>query len=54
MSKFRNTQKLKDLCRTMQTASYAPDDVIMTEGEVGDKFYIVYEGEVSINKGQRT
>mmetsp|Transcript_26172 Transcript_26172/g.32719 ORF Transcript_26172/g.32719 Transcript_26172/m.32719 type:complete len:147 (+) Transcript_26172:203-643(+) len=38
----------------MKTASYKPDDVIITEGEIGDKFYIVFKGEVSISKGQKT
>ena len=38
----------------MLVASYNPDDVIITEGEIGDKFYIVLQGEVSISKGQKT
>ena len=54
MAKFRNSQKMKDLCRQMGMSSYKVDEVVMTEGEIGDKFYIVYEGEVSISKGQKT
>ena len=37
----------------MKISSYSSDEVIITEGEVGDKFYIVYTGEVSISKGQK-
>ena len=51
--KFKNTPKLRDLCKTMRLASYKPDEVIITEGEIGDKFYILLKGEVSISKGQR-
>ena len=42
-----------DLCRLLKVATYKPDQVIVTEGEIGDKFYIVHLGEVSISKGQR-
>ena len=51
--KFKNTPKIRDLCRTMKIGSYQADEVIITEGEVGDKFYILYIGEVSISKGQK-
>ena len=51
--KFKNTPKLRDLCRTMKIGSYQADEVIITEGEVGDRFYILYMGEVSISKGQK-
>lgn len=51
--KFKNTPKLRDLCRSMRVGSFQADEVIITEGEVGDKFYILYTGEVSISKGQK-
>jgi CRP-like cAMP-binding protein len=35
----------------MKISSYKPDDVIITEGEIGDKFYILYKGEVAVSKG---
>ena len=37
----------------MKIGSYQADEVIITEGEVGDRFYILYMGEVSISKGQK-
>ena len=37
----------------MKVGSYGPDEVIIIEGEIGDKFYILYEGEVAISKGQK-
>ena len=49
--KFKNTPKLRDLCRSMKIGCYAADEVVITEGEIGDKFYILYIGEVSISKG---
>ena len=54
LAKFRNTQKMKDLCRQMKLNNYKMDEVIMTEGEIGDLFFIVYSGEVAIHKGQKT
>ena len=38
----------------MKLEPYKVDEVIITEGEIGDRFYILYKGEVSISKGQRT
>ena len=51
--KFKNTPKLRDLCRAMKVGNFQADEVIITEGEVGDKFYILHTGEVSISKGQK-
>ena len=51
LTKFKNTPKLRDLCKTMKLGTFQKDEVIMVEGEIGDKFYILFKGEVSISKG---
>ena len=37
----------------MKISSYSTDEVVISEGEIGEKFYILYSGEVSISKGQK-
>jgi phosphoserine phosphatase RsbU/P len=38
------------LAQTLQLTSYAADTVLFHEGELGDRFYIVLEGEIAIVK----
>ena len=53
LCKFKNTGKLKELCRAMRLVTYIQDEVIIVEGEIGDKFYIVANGLVSVHKGSK-
>lgn len=43
-------EDLKVLARQFQEEEYTGGDVIITEGEVGDKFFVVLKGEVVITK----
>ena len=53
LSKFKNTPKLKQLCWAMRLATYSQDEVIIVEGEIGDKFYIIADGLVGVHKGSK-
>ncbi len=45
---------IEHLATELQPATYQPGDVIITEGEPGDRFYIIVEGRVRASKeGQR-
>jgi MFS family permease len=44
---------IEHLATELQSATYAPGDVIITEGEPGDRFYIMVEGQVRASKEGR-
>lgn len=48
MSKFKGTKKLTDLCREMTLEEFERNDKIFLEGELGDKFYIIFRGTVNV------
>jgi MFS family permease len=41
---------VEHLASELQSATYEPGDVIITEGEPGDRFYIIAEGRASASK----
>lgn len=41
------------IARVTEEESFAADDRILTEGEIGDRLYFVVEGRVSVIKGER-
>ena len=47
---FRNTSdnKLMKICHLMTKEKYNQDDIILKEGEIGDKFYIIKKGKVKV------
>lgn len=42
--------KMKTLGQILKTEFFAPDTVIVREGEIGDKFYIIRAGSASVTK----
>ncbi|MCP3952245.1 MAG: cyclic nucleotide-binding domain-containing protein [Desulfobacterales bacterium] len=44
-------QDLKQLCKNARIVEYRSGDVIIQEGERGDRFFIMIEGEVTVYKG---
>jgi len=45
-------EDLLALDRALRRADYLPDEVIFEEGSVGDDFYLISEGEVSVRTGR--
>lgn len=42
--------QIKNVINSLQFVSYKKDDIIINEGEYGDKLYIIKKGTVSVNK----
>ena len=49
LSKFVDNGELKNLIRHMNIESFEANSILFTEGDTGDKFYIIYEGRVGIS-----
>lgn len=47
--KMLSMMKLQQLCTLMEEETFADDEHIVTEGEIGEKFYITIAGTVSEN-----
>ena len=45
---------MRDICRQMEVKKYEENDIVMTEGEIGDAFYIVLDGVLQVYKAQKT
>ena len=52
---FRNTSdnKLIKICHLMNKEKYNDGDIILKEGEIGDKFYIIKKGKVKVYKDNK-
>ena len=52
---FRNTSdnKLIKICHLMKKEKYNDGDIIVKEGEIGDKFYIIKKGKVKVYKDNK-
>ncbi len=46
------SESLADLSAKMRAARFAPGDVIIREGELGDDTYLIRSGEISVVRGQ--
>lgn len=53
MKQFKGTVKLKELCKYMRIQHFDTRETIITEGDIGDTFYIIYSGGVSVYKQQK-
>jgi len=42
--------RLPELCKHMRIQKYLANDTVVNEGEVGDTFYIVYSGKLTVYK----
>ena len=52
---FRNTSdnKLIKICHLMTKEKYNEGDIILKEGEIGDKFYLIKKGKVKVVKSNK-
>ena len=39
---------LRDICKALCVEDYDPQEIVFRQGEVGDKFYIIYSGETHV------
>ena len=53
MTKFKNQPKLTDMCKHMSIKICKADEVVITEGEIGDTFYILVTGKLIVYKSQK-
>lgn len=54
LNEIKNTKKLRDLCKYMFIRSYNERETIFEEGSVGDTFFIIHAGKVTVYKSQKT
>jgi CRP-like cAMP-binding protein len=45
-----DAQELSQIVHIMQIKTFEPDEYVFREGEPGDAWYLVYEGEVEVSK----
>ena len=53
LSKFVENDALKNLIQLMNLEFFEQGDVLFNEGDIGDKFYIIYDGRVGISIGNK-
>jgi CRP-like cAMP-binding protein len=53
LAQFKGTKKLTDLCREMRLEEFEEKNAIIREGELGEKFYIIYSGKVAVYKNTK-
>ena len=41
------------MCKQMKMIEVKQDEVLITEGEIGDKFYILVTGKLTVYKSQK-
>jgi len=46
----RLKERLPELCKYMRIRKYLANDTVINEGEIGDTFYIVYSGKLTVYK----
>ncbi len=53
---FKNlsTSSLADMTDYMQGETFAPNQIVIREGDVGDKFYLIRQGQVAVLRGGQT
>lgn len=50
LDKFRDTPKMKELCKQMTLLQLPKRELVFNEGDIGENFYIIYKGKVSVFK----
>jgi CRP-like cAMP-binding protein len=53
LSKFVENNELKNLIQLMNLEFFEQGEVLFKEGDIGDKFYIIYEGRIGISIGNK-
>jgi CRP-like cAMP-binding protein len=48
LQKYRGSEELVDMTRHLKLESFKPKTVIFRQGDVGDKFYIILDGKVTV------
>ncbi|CDW71126.1 cyclic nucleotide-binding domain containing protein [Stylonychia lemnae] len=54
LKQFKGTVKLKELCKYMRIQHFGARETIIQEGDIGETFYIIYSGRVSVYKQQKS
>jgi len=54
LKQFKGTVKLKELCKYMTIQHFGARETIIQEGDIGETFYIIYSGRVSVYKQQKS
>jgi CRP-like cAMP-binding protein len=48
LEQYKNSDELVDMTRYLRVETYKPKSVVFRQGDLGDKFYIILDGSVTI------